>query len=58
MRTVDLFDSYLEGKLNPQELAEFELRLTNDAIFLKAFEEHKTLISILNAFFLNEDGIK
>lgn len=49
MRTVDLFDSYLEGKLNPQELAEFELRLTNDAIFLKAFEEHKTLISILNA---------
>lgn len=48
MRTVDLFDSYLEGKLNDAELEEFELRLANDAIFHKAFEEHKTLISILN----------
>ncbi len=48
MRTVDLFDDYLEGKLNMEELAEFELRLISDPIFQKAFEEHKTLISILN----------
>ncbi len=49
MRAVDLFDSYLEGKLNSKELAEFEARLNNDAVFVKAFEEHKMLISILNA---------
>jgi serine protease Do len=49
MRTVDLFDNYLEGKLNAQELAAFELRISSDPAFQKAFEEHKTLISILNA---------
>jgi len=49
MRTVDLFDNYLEGKLNAQELAAFELRASSDPVFLKAFEEHKTLVSILNA---------
>src|ERR1043165_3154435 len=49
MRTVDLFDNYLEGKLNAQELAAFELRLSSDPVFQKAFEEHKTLVSILNA---------
>ena len=49
MRTVDLFDNYLEGKLNAQELAAFELRLSSDPVFEKAFEEHKTLVSVLNA---------
>jgi serine protease Do len=49
MRTVDLFDSYLEGKLNAQELAAFELRMSSDPVFQKAFEEHKTLVGILNA---------
>ncbi len=49
MRTVDLFDNYLEGKLNAQELAAFELRMSSDPVFQKALEEHKTLISILNA---------
>jgi serine protease Do len=49
MRTVDLFDNYLEGKLNAQELAAFELRASSDPVFLKAFEEHKTLVGILNA---------
>ncbi|MDZ4663966.1 MAG: serine protease [Bacteroidota bacterium] len=48
MRTVDLFDNYLEGKLNAQELAAFELRASSDPVFLKALEEHKTLIGILN----------
>lgn len=48
MRTVDLFDSYLEGKLSAEELTGFQLRLTNDALFQKAFDEHKMLISILN----------
>lgn len=48
MRTVDFFDNYLEGKLSDAERTEFELRLTTDALFNKAFEEHKTLISILN----------
>jgi S1-C subfamily serine protease len=49
MRTVDLFDNYIEGKLNAQELAAFDLRLSSDPVFHKAFEEHKTLVSILNA---------
>ena len=49
MRTVDLFDNYLEGKLNAQELAAFELRASSDPVFLKSFEEHKTLVGILNA---------
>ncbi len=49
MRTVDLFDNYLEGKLSAQELAAFELRMSSDPVFEKAFEEHKTLISILNS---------
>jgi serine protease Do len=55
MRTVDLFDNYLMGTLSPSELAEFELRLSNDAVFQKAFEEHKTLVGILN--FSNERQI-
>src|SRR5574343_327410 len=49
MRSVDLFDSYLEGKMNASEKAAFEARLENDSLFSRAFEEHKTLIGILNA---------
>lgn len=49
MRTVDLFDNYLEGKLSAEEVTAFEVRLTNDAAFQKAFDEHKMLISVLNA---------
>lgn len=48
MRTVDLFDNYLEGKLSAEEVTAFEIRLTNDAAFQKAFDEHKMLISVLN----------
>lgn len=48
MRNTDLFDDYLFGKLNTTDKNEFESRLTNDAVFAKAFHEHKQLIETLN----------
>lgn len=48
MRARDLFDNYLEGRLNAEETSEFESRLNSDAAFANAFTEHKTLVNALN----------
>lgn len=48
MRSVDLFDDYLNGTLSADEKTNFEIRLKTDAIFASAFEQHKTLVNTLN----------
>ncbi len=48
MRSVDLFDDYLNGHLSADEKTNFEIRLKTDAIFASAFEQHKTLLNTLN----------
>ena len=48
MRTVDLFDNYLGGKLSAEEVKAFETQLISDSVFANAFEQHKTLIDTLN----------
>lgn len=47
MRTIDLFDDYLNGKLNSEQKSEFESRLNTEADFAQAFNEHKLLIETL-----------
>lgn len=48
MRTVDLFDNYIDGKLGPDEITEFEIKLKTDLLFADAFIEHVNLINTLN----------
>lgn len=48
MRPIDLFDSYLSGKLSAEEVTNFENQLSSDATLANAFEQHKTLIDTLN----------
>lgn len=48
MKNTDLFDDYLSGKLNASQKSEFENNLNTDAVFAKAFNEHKTLIDALH----------
>jgi serine protease Do len=48
MRTVDLFDNYIDGKLGPEEITEFEIKLKTDLLFANAFIEHVNLINTLN----------
>jgi len=48
MRTVDLFDNYINGKLGPEEITEFEIKLKMDLLFANAFIEHVNLINTLN----------
>ncbi|MDO9000449.1 S1C family serine protease [Sediminibacterium sp.] len=48
MRPIDLFDNYLNKKLNVNEVIDFENQLRSDANFAKAFEQHKTLVEALN----------
>ncbi len=50
MRNTDLFDDYLNDKLNAGEKASFENTLHTDAIFAKAFAEHKSLIDALKHY--------
>lgn len=47
MRITDLFDDYLNGKLDAGQKAEFDNRLKNETDFLNAFNEHKKLIETL-----------
>jgi serine protease Do len=49
MRTTDLFDDYLEGRLGQVEQYEFENRLKTDVVFSGAFAEHKKLIDTLRS---------
>ena len=48
MRTVDLFDNYINGKLGPEEIMEFEIKLKTDLLLANAFIEHVNLINTLN----------
>ena len=48
MRTVDLFDNYINGKLGPDEITEFEIKLKTDLLLANAFIEHVNLINTLN----------
>jgi S1-C subfamily serine protease len=48
MRTLDLFDNYINGKLGPEEITEFEIKLKTDLLFANAFIEHVNLINTLN----------
>jgi S1-C subfamily serine protease len=48
MRTVDLFDNYINGKLGPNEITEFEIKLKTDLLLANAFIEHVNLINTLN----------
>jgi serine protease Do len=48
MRTVDLFDNYINGKLGPEEITEFKIKLKTDLLFANAFIEHVNLINTLN----------
>jgi len=48
MRSVDVFDDYLNGKLNEEQKRNFENRLSEEPVFARAFEEHKLLITLLN----------
>jgi len=47
MKNVDLFDSYLNGHLGAEEKIKFETQLSNDAVFNKAFTEHKLFVETL-----------
>ena len=48
MGTVDLFDNYINGKLGPDEITEFEIKLKTDLLLANAFIEHVNLINTLN----------
>jgi serine protease Do len=48
MITVDLFDNYINGKLGPEEITEFEIKLKTDLLLADAFTEHVNLINTLN----------
>lgn len=47
MKAQEWFDRYLRDELDESERAIFELRLSSDDVFKKAFEEHKLLVQIL-----------
>jgi S1-C subfamily serine protease len=47
MRNTDLFDDYLTGRLNEEEMTEFRSRLNADPVFNNAYEEHKKLVQTL-----------
>ena len=47
MRNTDLFDNYLNGKMNAEEKAAFEHRLQTEEMFGRAFEQHETMLNIL-----------
>ncbi|MBK9285463.1 MAG: trypsin-like peptidase domain-containing protein [Sphingobacteriaceae bacterium] len=49
MRNSNIFDKYLQGKLNSEEQEQFEERLQHDEIFSKAFREHASLINTLKS---------
>lgn len=47
MRNVDVFDDYLNGKLNAEDRFNFEQELNSDEVFAKSFNQHKELIDVL-----------
>jgi serine protease Do len=49
MRAIELFDDYLDGRLSPDQVSDFNSRLLTDETFANAFKEHKKITTILNA---------
>jgi serine protease Do len=49
MRSVDLFDDYLNGRLSADEKNNFDIRLETEPVFAQSFEQHKTLVNALAA---------
>jgi serine protease Do len=47
MRSTELFDDYLGGRMAAEDRAFFESRLNNEPAFAAAFAEHKALIEAL-----------
>jgi serine protease Do len=47
MRTIDLFDEYLDGTLSVDAAMAFEQDLESNSVLAKAFLEHKTLLNVL-----------
>jgi len=47
MRITDLFDDYLENRMDLQGRLDFEQRMGEDPAFLKAFEDHERLVFAL-----------
>jgi serine protease Do len=47
MRTIDLFDNYLNGKLSAEDKTGFENQLRSDEVFATAFSEHRLLVDSL-----------
>jgi serine protease Do len=47
MNIVDTFDGYLNNTLSTEEKKAFESRLQQDAVFAKAFFDHKALVETL-----------
>ncbi len=47
MRNIDLFDDYLNGRLNTEDKQAFEQQANTDAAFSAAFNEHKKFLAIL-----------
>ncbi len=41
---MELFDNYLLGKLNPNEIEAFDLKLNQDSEFKSEFEDYKTIV--------------
>lgn len=48
MRTTDLFDEYMNGKLNAEDTASFEQRMESDLDFKQAYHKHLELVKALN----------
>jgi len=47
MRSTELFDNYLSGRMSAAEKADFETRLRAEQAFATAFNEHRLLIEAL-----------
>ncbi len=48
MENLEIIDNYLMGRLNKQEIVEFEKRKSNDVNFAKEVAEQKEIIEIIN----------
>jgi serine protease Do len=55
MRSVDLFDDYLNGRMNSEEKALFEKRLAEEPVFARAFGEHQLLLEVLTTGHKNRE---
>ena len=55
MKSGELFDAYLEGKLSPGLEADFLNRLSGDVVFSKSFEQHKELLQAIRSHASHEE---